>query len=185
MNLWGAFAVFGLILTLISIVLYWYVHKPSQVATPRDKPELRDALKLWEPFVMDQIGTPRALKRFANRARFLATDKQFVSLDDQAENLFKLVGFVAIEETGGIDSSAEIPSFRQWKQDPWWQTAQQSPSLSHVSISIIESCDERDWKLYRALATGAKYEKGRSLEDGTSPSEKTSSEALSDTQSRA
>jgi hypothetical protein len=51
------------------MVLYWLRSARNVV---KDSLQYRDALRIWMPIVQRRHGTPRALKRFANRVRYLA-----------------------------------------------------------------------------------------------------------------
>ena len=108
MNYWIALAILGLILTFLALIIFWFRNIEPVF---RDTGTLRQALAKWEPLVLERDKTLRGVKRFANRARFLMAGEE---LD---EAIFeKLVGFVALEEVGGFDSSVNEFDFEQWKQ---------------------------------------------------------------------
>ncbi|MCX9155482.1 P-loop NTPase fold protein [Niveibacterium sp. 24ML] len=54
----------------IVIIVLATVRRPSPVV--RDSPAFRDALAIWNPVVATALRTPRAVKRYQNRVRYLA-----------------------------------------------------------------------------------------------------------------
>jgi hypothetical protein len=52
--------------------ILWWLTTSAQEEVVRDSDEFTAALKIWHPFIYEQLGTPRALKRFKNRIRFMA-----------------------------------------------------------------------------------------------------------------
>lgn len=143
-------------MTCLSLVLSWYSYKEVPAGSLGDAPVLSRTFAQWRQFILEQNGTPRSVKRFENRARFLATHKQFLPAEFHSETIARLVGLVALEETGAIESSIRAADFEEWKKHEWPTSVK--PILSRTCASIIEGCSERDWKRYRALTTGATYE---------------------------
>lgn len=54
----------------ISVIVLATVRRPNPVV--RDSPAFRDALAIWNPVVATALRTPRAVKRYQNRVRYLA-----------------------------------------------------------------------------------------------------------------
>jgi hypothetical protein len=53
-------------------VAYWVLtRRPGLVID--DSPEFRDALEIWSPLIFAKEGTPRSVKRFLNRLRYVAS----------------------------------------------------------------------------------------------------------------
>ncbi|WP_172203432.1 P-loop NTPase fold protein [Niveibacterium sp. COAC-50] len=65
---WGSAALLLLITTVMAGL--GLVRRPSPVV--RDSPAFRDALAIWNPVVATALRTPRAVKRYQNRVRYLA-----------------------------------------------------------------------------------------------------------------
>ena len=152
---WRIVAVAGLILTVLSFGLYLYLYRSNRVSRLQDSAELSQALECWMPFVKGEVGTRRDWKRFENRARFLASDQHFVPAHEHRDEIFGLVGFVAIEEAGGIKDSAVNIDFQQWKQGPLWRSLKLK--LSTECARIIDNSCQDDWNRFRYLATGKFY----------------------------
>jgi len=146
----------GLIMTSLSLVLLWNAIREEPPTSLRDADVLSEAFAKWRDFILKRNGTHRALKGFEDRARWLATYKKPPLEDEQSEWINKLVGFVALEVTGAIDSSDSGLNFSDWKEEKWPAVAS---ILSEDCKKIIgDNCVDNDWKHYRALAAGAEFE---------------------------
>lgn len=67
---WMYWPVFVPILVLLWIVISLIRRADEEVV--RDSKEFTDALAIWHPVLYDRLPTPRAMKRFKNKVRFLA-----------------------------------------------------------------------------------------------------------------
>ena len=152
---WIILGAVGLIMTSLSLVLLWNAIREEPPTSLRDADALSEAFAKWRDFVLKRNGTHRALKGFENRARWLATYKQPTLEGEQSEWINKLVGLVALEVTGAIDSSDSGLNFLEWKKEKWPAVA---CILSNDCKEIIDNCVDNDWKHYRALAAGAEFE---------------------------
>jgi photosystem II stability/assembly factor-like uncharacterized protein len=77
-------AVYVVTITLLVIaagVAYALLSLRQSLYTVQDSTAFKDALKAWSPLVQRHRKTPRALKRFANRLRYLAMLQQAQRLD--------------------------------------------------------------------------------------------------------
>ena len=154
MNPWFFAALLGLSLSIVSLILFAFVYRKNRVLRVSDSKSLREAIRHWEPFVLEHSRTPRAVKRFANQARILATDKHFLRACEQSKELRKLVGLVAVESAGGIDWSEHYESFEELKKGERWGKVESR--LPEESKQIINSCEDEDWRRYRELSTGVR-----------------------------
>ena len=77
---WAVGITLALVITLAaSLVLYRLRAASYQV---NDSRQFRDALRIWTPVVQTRRGTPRAIKRFGNRLRYLAMLQQDNKIDE-------------------------------------------------------------------------------------------------------
>jgi hypothetical protein len=70
--------IFWLMLPVTLILLYagyWLLTRLPDLVV-KDSDEFERALKVWSPLVLAKYGTPRALKRFMNRVRYLAMQQR-------------------------------------------------------------------------------------------------------------
>jgi hypothetical protein len=49
----------------------WLVRRPQELVV-RDSPDFIDAMRIWQPMLVTKLHTPRSMKRFMNRLRYLA-----------------------------------------------------------------------------------------------------------------
>jgi len=153
---WIVLGALGLIMTALSLVLLWNANREVPAACLGDAPDLSEAIADWRDFVRSRNGTHRDVKMFENRARWLAAYRQLTPAENPSEWIKKLVGLVALEETGAIDLSVNGLSFQDWKRSKLPESIQ--PILTGNCKSIIERCTEDDWTRYRALAAGTRSE---------------------------
>ena len=148
--MWLVIAGLGVILTVSSLVVYGFSNwKKRTRGELGDTDAFREHLAKWEPLVLERDGTLRAVKRFANRARFLSADEASAMIDP-------LVSLVALEEVGIIDPSMEF-NFEQWKHGNWWGAV--DPPLPGNWVSRIDDWIKNitvdHWSHYRALTMGS------------------------------
>lgn len=67
---WGYWVAFPLSLAMLWLWFYFSLFRPDPVV--RDSTTFKDALRIWHPVVYAGQPTPRSIKRFMNRVRFLA-----------------------------------------------------------------------------------------------------------------
>ena len=91
---------------------------------------------------LEHCGTVRKVKRFANRARFLTDGK---ASDDG------FVGFVALEECGCLDVTAENFDFEEWR-------AARSTDASFPTDWMAKVRTDK-WEAYREVVTGGRRHK--------------------------
>ena len=137
-------------MTPLSLVLLWSANREGPGARLKDTKLLSTAIANWK-FVLVQEATWRAFNRFENRARWLA------GYESHSEWVKKLVGLVALEEIGAIDSSDIGLNFEAWKKDKWKKSVELSLPTEYTN-GIIEECTEEDWNRYRTLAARARFE---------------------------
>lgn len=147
---WLVLALLGLILTLLALINFWLSRESERWHELSDKVTLREALVIWEPIVLRHERTLRGVKRFANRARFLATD------EPDAEILL-LVGFVALDEIGFIDSNTnqfeDETEFRRWKSEKSQELDATDADWTLVAEQWLKILTLKMWNRYRTLAT--------------------------------
>ncbi|MBH0237621.1 P-loop NTPase fold protein, partial [Methylobrevis albus] len=71
----------------------------------RDSDEYRRAFGLWAPLVLSSRGSPRAIKRFANRMRYLTSD---VEVRGNEGKIAALVALGALDEAGLLDAARGV-----------------------------------------------------------------------------
>ena len=150
---WTSLAMFGLFLTFFALISFWFRYREKKRREELGDPaQLRKALEQWEPIVLGHDGTLRGVKRFANRARFLTTDE----CEDMISHL---VGSIALDEIGRIDSSInqfdDESDFEKWKSeelrklevnglDEGWE-----PTV----VDWLKTMTLKHWNRYQALVT--------------------------------
>ena len=148
---WIVLAILGLLLTLLALIIVLYnSRRRKRLWILKDTDEFLKELAKWEPLVLEQDGTLRGVKRFANRARFLMTG-------ESSDALPYLVGLIALEEMGCIDPSVNEFKFWEWSKGELWMSIKSN--LTQASVSKVETFLQEmrvgHWKHYRALATGS------------------------------
>lgn len=59
-------------LILLLVVVAWVAWRKREEVVVKDSPEFVEALKIWLPVITAKQNTPRSVKRFLNRVRYLA-----------------------------------------------------------------------------------------------------------------
>ncbi|MGE0682011.1 MAG: hypothetical protein AB7P69_14070, partial [Candidatus Binatia bacterium] len=59
-------------LILMLVVVAWVAWRKQEEVVVKDSPEFVEALKIWLPVITAKQNTPRSVKRFLNRVRYLA-----------------------------------------------------------------------------------------------------------------
>jgi hypothetical protein len=102
-----AWAYVLVLLILFLLPIAWLTRRFSEEAIVDDSPSFREALSIWDDLIAARRQTPRAIKRFMNRLRFLAMRVRDVTQEEDAcggasapldEPL--LVTYAAMEELG-------------------------------------------------------------------------------------
>ncbi len=70
-NFWGDFWLPVLVGILLAIGVIAYSMKMPE-RRPKDSVEFKEALKIWQPWILLNRQTPRAIKRYLNRIRYMA-----------------------------------------------------------------------------------------------------------------
>jgi photosystem II stability/assembly factor-like uncharacterized protein len=70
-SIWTVHVPIALVVIVLTPVVVWYLRRRPGLALA-DSDRFRDAVDYWSPAVAPVLGTPRAMKRFMNRLRFLA-----------------------------------------------------------------------------------------------------------------
>ena len=103
----------GFILVLLVILMLpvaWLTRHLAQEAIIDDSPSFREALGIWDDLIAIRRQTPRAIKRFMNRLRFLAMRVRDVAQEELARGGTPpldeplLVTYAAMEELGVAES---------------------------------------------------------------------------------
>ena len=144
---WIALALLGLLLTSLGLINFRLYDERKRRRELGDKDALREALTDWEHFVLEHEKTLRGVKRFANRARFMATDEP----DDI---VWQLVGFVALDEVRLIDYPIE-PFDNDTDLEEWKQRMLRTAAISDSETAEhwLNSVTLSHWNRYQALAT--------------------------------
>ena len=144
---WIALALLGLILTVLGLINFRLYGERKRRRELGDKDVLREALANWEPFVLEHEKTLRGVKRFANRARFMATD-------EPEDIVRQLVGFVALDEVGLIDYPM-TPFDNKSALEEWKQRTLRTAAISGSETvkRWLNTVTLSDWNRYQTLAT--------------------------------
>ncbi len=119
--------------------------RAGEPGTVADTAEFRELLRDWEDVVLRVRGTVREVKRFANRARFVT------SLRKENEQLIReetFVGFVALEQCGLLDATAQGFDFPKWHAE--------EASKDSLPRGWLETAKPEDWERYRNTITGGR-----------------------------
>jgi hypothetical protein len=94
---------------LAGLVIYWLRAQSNAVM---DSPQYHDALRVWMPVVQRHRGTPRAIKRFGNRLRYLAMLQHDTKYDETGfdELRRRLAALVNRLWPGGKAAKAQPPA---------------------------------------------------------------------------
>ena len=129
----------GYMVSSLSTVFIWRRPRRENAAV-KDSAELRMVLREWETFVVTERGTIRAVKRFANRVRFLVGTRSDGEVEIDVE---AMVGFVALESCGWLDSRAERFDFNEWRE--------KQGSNSVLPQGWVRTTNGEQWEAYRKL----------------------------------
>lgn len=108
---WPIF-LFPAVAALVLMLLYSLVKLRGQTHEVRDSEPFKKALQAWVPVVRRCNGTPRSVKRFGNRVRYLAMLQQAEQLDESGWDQF-------------------------WRRFAWWRAASTAPA-SAKSTALAE-----------------------------------------------
>ena len=102
---WAIGTTLALLVAIIGgFVLYRLRAASYQV---KDSQQFLEALLIWTPVVQRRRGTPRAIKRFGNRLRYLAMLQQDSRADESGfDELRRWLGFLTTRRTEGADANA-------------------------------------------------------------------------------
>jgi photosystem II stability/assembly factor-like uncharacterized protein len=78
------YLVAGIGVLVAALVLFGWPHLRAAWRTVTDSEEFETALRIWSPVIAARRNTPRAIKRFGNRIRYLAMLQQGETLDRPA-----------------------------------------------------------------------------------------------------
>jgi hypothetical protein len=104
---WSVFALPLALLAACGLTLYRLRAALHQV---RDTRGFQDALRAWTPLVQRHRVTPRAIKRFGNRIRYLAMLHQAERLDESSFDTLRRVRDSTLAWVG-----RRIPAIRPWR----------------------------------------------------------------------
>jgi hypothetical protein len=144
-----------------------------------DSAAFRAAFEDWAPLVLARRGSPRAIKRFANRMRYLVADLEGAEL---AQRIGPLMALGALDEVGeiGPGMAAEgaprgFEAFRAWadgefrklETDADWPEPKNSIFQDAITPDKIEtyknkifSMNIEDWQNYWSLSQGVRFSNG-------------------------
>jgi len=60
------------VVALVLLAVAWYSSRRSAAEITEDSRDFQEALMIWLPWLMAKQGTPRSVKRFVNRLRYIA-----------------------------------------------------------------------------------------------------------------
>lgn len=149
---------------LVGVLVLWVgvwvlTRRPGLVV--KDSPKFVEALKIWHPLVFARSTTPRSVKRFMNRVRYLAMRQRRQKDEPPAWKrlLRRFTGKTEATEEKPADGSAPIPdellvalAAMQHFNHRWLtnvETFLPEPSKEVPSDSVLAraECDKDDWAL--------------------------------------
>ena len=75
-----------LLLLVCALVYFSFVHRRRESDHTKDSPDFKKALEIWIPIVKTRRDSPRHLKRFVNRVRYLATLSFFCPSSEETQD---------------------------------------------------------------------------------------------------
>lgn len=110
---WGEAIPTSLVVVLFFIIVLvpvaWLTRRFTVESTVNDSKDFRDALRIWDDLIAARRQTPRAIKRFMNRLRFLAMRVRDVVREEEDRGVKPaldepmLVTFAAMEELSAVE----------------------------------------------------------------------------------
>ncbi len=121
---------------------------------PTDTEKFRTALELWLPLVLHYRGSPRAIKRFCNRMRYLTA---YIP-QARVKSLKNLILLGALEEIGELKPGH---SFRDWSKKNGLRNgprkALKNAAVLGLTDDLLDEVTEDDWGFYWDLAGSARF----------------------------
>jgi hypothetical protein len=140
-----------------------------------DSPDFRNAFATWAPLVLARRGSPRAVKRFANRMRYLVADPEGTATADQIRGLMALG---ALDEIGAIWPDMTIgrhtghKAFRCWLKpsNDVLQELQKNADSPDTFNDTLNAIDAETWAEYWELAQSVRFSDGGGSETAAAAS---------------
>lgn len=151
----GAVAAIALIVSLTS-PRFWIALRrlPVDPHVLEDSQSFRSAFAQWAPLVLEHGGSPRAVKRFANRMRYLAAGLEAWEVESSIHPLMLLgaldeVGIIAAEDREALSAAALSERVRL--------TRLTSVAAFDEAVLRASKLDGRVWEQYWTLSRGVRF----------------------------